>query len=128
MKRWIIEDMINRLDNWEGSTIYIGSLSTYIYQSVIANGSVLCNTYATREWIGKYLNDIADVIDDYDLYDVFDFSTIVTNPEDFHVNLVCFLAREYIMESDWVSEHEEEDVKLTKEIIDIIKKELLEAI
>ena len=32
------------------------------------------------------------------------------------------------MESDWVSEHEEKDVKLTKEIIDIIKKELLEAI
>ena len=63
MKRWIIEDMINRIDNWEGSTVYVGSLSTYIYQSVIANGSVLCNTYATREWIGKYLNDIADVIE-----------------------------------------------------------------
>lgn len=33
MKRWIIEDMVNRIDNWEGSTVYVGSLSTYIYHN-----------------------------------------------------------------------------------------------
>lgn len=128
MKRWIIENMCDRLDIWEGNTVCIGDLAYYIYQSAVADGSILYNTYLTREWIGKYLNDIADAIEDYELEDVLDFKTIYTNPEDFHVSLVYYLSRAYIMESNWVSEHEDEEIELTRDIIDTITRELKECI
>ena len=128
MKKWIIEDMCDRLDNWEGNRLYIGDLASYIYQSPMADGSILYNTFETREWIGKYMNDIADAIEDYDLTEFMDFSLAFTNPEAFHVGLVTYLARDYIFYSEWVREHEDEEVELTEEIIETIKRELLEAI
>lgn len=128
MKRWIIEDMCDRLDNWEGRTLYIGDLAYYLYQSANADGSLLYNTYKTREWIGKYMNDIADAIEDYDLTEIMDFSKAFTETEAFHVGLVMTLAREYIFDSEWVREHEDEEVELTEDIIETIKKELTESI
>ena len=128
MKRWIIEDMCDRLDNWEGRTLYIGDLAYYLYQSPIADGSILYSTYKTRQWIGKYMNDIAEAIDDFDLGEYMDFSKAFTEPEAFHVDLVMSLAREYIFESEWVREHEDEEVELTEDIIETIKKEWTEAI
>ena len=50
------------------------------------------------------------------------------SPESFHVDLVFFLAREYIRLSDWVLEHEYDEIELTDDIIETIKKELLDAI
>lgn len=128
MKRWIIEDMCDRLDNWEGHTVYIGDLVSYIYQSPMVDGSILYSTYETREWIGRYMNDIAEAIEDYDLTEFMDFSLAFTEPEAFHVNLVTYLAGDYIFKSEWVREHEDEEVELTEEIIETIKRELLEAI
>lgn len=128
MKKWIIEDMLDRFDNWEGRTLYIGDLAYYLYQSPMADGSILYNTYETREWIGKYMNDIAEAIDTYELAEFMDFSLAFTKPEAFHVDLVYSLAREYIHESKWVNEHEDDEIELTEDIIETIKKELLEAI
>lgn len=128
MKKWIIDDMLDRFDNWEGRTLYIGDLAYYIYQSATADGSILYSTYKTREWIGKYMNDIAEAIEDYDLTEFMDFSLAFTEPEAFHVGLVTNLAREYIHESKWVQEHEDDEIELTEEVIETIKKELLEAI
>lgn len=128
MKRWIIEDMCDRLDNWEGRTLYIGDLAYYLYQSAYADGSLLYSTYKTRQWIGKYFEDIAEAIDDFDLTEFMDFSKAFTEPEAFHVDLVSNLAREYIFESKWVKEHEDDEIELTEEIIETIKRELIKAI
>ena len=128
MKRWIIEDMCDRLDNWYGREICIGDLASYIYQSPMADGSILYSTFETREWIGKYMNDIAEAIEDYDLTEFMDFSKAFTEPEAFHVSLVYELARDYLYESEWVREHEDEEIELTEEIIETIKRELLETI
>lgn len=130
MKKWIIEDMCDRLDNWEGHTVYIGDLVSYIYQSPMVDGSILYSTYETREWIGKYMHDIAEAIEDYGLdeFERMDFSSAFTNPEAFHVDLVTYLAGDYIFKSEWIREHEDEEIELTEEVIETIKKELLEAI
>lgn len=125
MKKWIIEDMCDKLDNWEGNTVYIGDLASYIYQSPMADGSILYSTFETREWIGKYMNDIAEAIEDYDLTEFMDFSKAFTEPEAFHVSLVYELARNYLYESEWIREHEDEEIELTEEVIETIKKELL---
>lgn len=128
MKMWIIEDMCDRLDNWEGRTLYIGDLACYLYESATADGSLLYSTYKTREWIGKYMNDIAEAIDDYELAEYMDFALAFTEPEAFHVDLVTNLAREFIVESEWVKEHEDDEAELTEDVIETIKKELLETV
>ena len=128
MRTWMIEDICDRLENWEGRTLFIGDLAYYIYQSPMADGSVLYSTYETRQWIAKYFEDIAEAIEDYDLGEFMDFSKAFTEPEAFHVDLVMTLAKEYIFESEWVKEHEDEEVELTEEIIETIKGELLATI
>lgn len=130
MKRWIIEDICDKIDNWEGNEVYVSDLASYIYQSALADGSILYGTYKTRQWIAKYFEDIADVIYDYsgDFDYCVDIKDAFLSPESFHVGLVKFMAGIYLSEIPWVNEHESEAVCLTEQDIETIKEELLATI
>ena len=128
MNKWIIEDMCNKLDYLVGHKLYIGELDYYIYQPSLANGTILYSKSKTIQWIVNYFDDIAGVIKECYLDDSINFKKVFISPESFHVDLVFFLAREYIRLSDWVLEHEYDEIELTDDIIETIKKELLDAI
>ena len=130
MRTWMIEDICDRLDNWEGNEVVISDLPNYLYQSALADGSILYSTYKTRQWIAKYFEDIAEVVEDCvgDFDYCVDIKNVFTNPEAFHVDLCYFLSGWYLQDSEWVTEHYDEEVELTEEIIEIIKGELLATI
>lgn len=130
MRTWLIEDICDRLDNWEGNEVVISELPNYLYQSALADGSIFYSTYKTRQWIAKYFEDIAEVIEDYEdeIDYCVDLKEAFTNPEAFHVNLCFFLCSPLLHESEWIDNNEDEEVELTEEIIETIKGELLATI
>lgn len=130
MRTWLIEDICDRLENWEGNVVAISDLPNYLYQSALADGSILYSTYKTRQWIAKYFEDIAEVIEDYEyeIEDCVDLKQAFTNPEAFHVDLCYFLCSPLLHESEWINDNEDEEVELTEEIIETIKGELLATI
>lgn len=130
MRTWIIEDICEKFENWEGNDVIVADLPNYLYQSALADGSILYSTYETRQWIAKYFEDIAEVIEDreYEIEDCVDLKQAFTNPEAFHVDLCYFLCNSLLHESEWVSNNEDEEVELTEEIIETIKGELLATI
>ena len=50
-----IEDLkkliVERLNEHEGSSIYVSDLANTLFESENANGSVFCNSYKTEEFI-----------------------------------------------------------------------------
>ena len=94
----------------------------------MANGTILYSKSKTIQWIVNYFDDIANVIKECYLDDSINFKKVFISSESFHVDLVFFLAREYIRLSDWVLEHEYDEIELTDDIIKIIKGEILASV
>ena len=47
----LIETIISRLNDYKGTTNYMCDLSSILFESENANGSVLFSTYQTKEFI-----------------------------------------------------------------------------
>ena len=115
--------IIERLNDYKGSDVYGSELAYTLFEGENANGSVLCNTYETKEFIKNNFDLFADFSEYYK--DNFGESLdIFAEPEKAHVILLLEAAQMVLSNLDTINEFWNESKELTEELINSIVEEL----
>ena len=115
--------IIERLNDYEGSNVYGSELAYTLFEGENANGSVLCNTYETKEFIKNHF----DLFIDFSEYHRDNFGEsldIFAEPEKAHVILLLEAAQVVLSNLDTVNEFWNDSKELTEELINAIVEEL----
>ena len=115
--------IIDRLNDYKGSNLYGSDLAYTLFEEENANGSVLCNTYLTKEFIKNNFDLFADFSEYYK--DNFGESLdIFAEPEKAHVILLLESASIVLSQLETVNEFWNDSKELTEELINSIVEEL----
>ena len=115
--------IIERLNDHKGSDVYGCDLAYTLFEGENANGSVLCNTYETKEFIKNNFDLFADFSEYYK--DNFGESLdIFAEPEKVHVILLLKAAQMVLSNLDTINEFWNDSKELTEELINAIVEEL----
>lgn len=129
LEKWVVEDMIDRLDNVEELGGYVCDLAYLLYEEDNYNGVITC--YAcysdAKEWIEQFWGELKEEMEDYQ-FNFSEYPNPFENECVFMVKIVLNAASRLITESEWVQENWNEEVEYTEEVIKQIKAELQEAI
>ena len=119
----LIETIISRLNDYKNTNVYGCDLAYTLFEGENANGSVLCNTYKTKEFIKNHFDLFADFSEYYK--DNFGESLdIFAEPEKAHVILLLEAAQMVLSNLDTVNEFWNDSKELTEELINAIIEEL----
>lgn len=129
LEKWIIEDMIDRLDEVDGSEGYVCDLSLLLYEDDNYNGVITgyYSSSAVKEWIDKHWDDLNKEMEDYK-FNTGEYLNPFEDAHAFMVRIVLNATGRLISESAWVCENWNEEVTYTEDIIKQIKAELQKAI
>lgn len=129
LEKWIVEDMIERLDSVEDLGGYPCDLAYLLYEEDNYNGVIGGYIYYqdAKDWINTYWDELKDEMEDYE-FNFGEYPNPFENECAFMVKIVINAASRLITESEWVRENWNEEVTYTKEIVEQIKAELKEAI
>ena len=115
--------IIDRLNDYKGSNVYGSELAHTLFEGENASGSVLCNTYKTKEFIKNHFDLFADFSEYYK--DNFVVSLdIFAEPEKVHVILLLEAAQVVLSNLETINEFWNESKELTEELINAIVEEL----
>ena len=115
--------IIDRLNDYKNTEVYGSELAYTLFEGENANGSVLCNTYKTKEFIKNHFDLFADFSEYYK--DNFGESLdIFAEPEKAHVILLLEAAQVVLSNLNTVNEFWNDSKELTEELINAIIEEL----
>lgn len=112
-----------RLNDYKGTNIYGADLAYTLFEGENSNGSVLCNTYLTKEFIKNNFDLFADFSEHYK-NNFGDNLNIFAEPENAHVILLLEAAQMVLSNLDIVNEFWNDSKELTEELINAIIEEL----
>lgn len=128
MKKFITElkeTIIDRLNDYKNTTVYGCDLAYTLFESENVNGSVLCNTYLTREFIKENFDLFGDLVQYVN--DNFDMKlNPSTEPEMAHVILMLEASQSLLSKLDFMLNNWDNKFKLTDEVIKEITDQLRE--
>lgn len=129
LEKWIVEDMINRLDVVEGLEGYPGDLAFLLYEEDNYNGVITNYAYKedVDEWIHTYWDDLGEAVEEYE-FGCGESLNPFSERYKFMVCIVITMASRLIGKSEYVNEHWNDEITYTAEIIEQIKKELKDSI
>lgn len=117
--------IIDRLNDYKNTDVYGCELAYTLFERENANGSVLCNTYKTKEFIKENFDLFADLSEYYK--DNFGESLdVFGEPEKAHVILLLESAQMVLSNLDTINEFWNDSKELTEELINAIIEELNE--
>jgi cyclophilin family peptidyl-prolyl cis-trans isomerase len=116
--------IIDKLNDYSGTTIYACDLSFTLFQGENANGSVFYNTYKTKEFIKDNFDLFGDLVeyckDNMDM-NLNPFS----EPEKAHVILLVLASQSILSKLPTIDKEWNNEIELTPKMIKKITKELL---
>ena len=119
----LIETIISKLNDYKGSINYMCDLSSILFESENVNGSVLCSTYQTKEFIKENFNLFGDLVE----Y-VKDNMNMVLNPfsepEKAHVILLLEASQSILSKIPTIDKYWNDKKELTPKLIKQLTKEL----
>ncbi len=119
----LIETIISRLNDYKGTTNYMCDLSSILFEGENINGSVLYNTYQTKEFIKENFNLFGDLVE----Y-VKDNMNMVLNPfsepEKAHVILLLEASQSILSKLHTIDKFWNDEKELTPKLIKQLTKEL----
>ena len=119
----LIETIISRLNEYEGTINYMCDLSSILFESENANGSVLYNTYLTKEFIKENFDLFGDLVE-Y-VQDNMDYTLNPFNePEKAHVWLLLEASRSILSKLPTIDKFWNDEKELTPKLIKQLTKEL----
>lgn len=129
LERWIVEDMIDRLDNMEDMGGHVSDIAFYLYEEDNYNGVIGSYIYYqdAKDWINKFWDELKKEVEEYKI-DVGEYPNPFENECAFMVKIVLNAAGRLIYESTWVRENWNEEVTYTADVLKQIKEELKKAI
>ena len=115
--------IIDRLNDYKNADVYGSDLAYTLFEAENANGSVLCNTYLTKEFIKNNFDLFADFSEYYK--DTFGESLdIFAEPEKAHVVLLLEASQMVLYNLGTINEFWNDSKELTEELINAIIEEL----
>ena len=115
--------IIDRLNDYKGLDVYGSELAYTLFERENANGSVLCNTYKTKEFIKNNFDLFADFSEHYK-FNFGDSLNIFAEPEKAHVILLLEAAQMVLSNLNTVDEFWNDSKELTDDLINAIIEEL----
>ena len=129
LEKWIVEDMIDRLDSVEDLGGYPCDLAYLLYEEDNYNGVITGYAYFSeaREWINTFWDELKEEVEDYH-FNFGEYPNPFENECAFMVKIVLNAASRLITNSEWVNEHWNDDnITYTADAIKQVKAELQEA-
>lgn len=115
LKQWLIEEIKEHLYNYEDCEVYACDLAYTIFEGENIDGSYTCSTYQAKEWIKKYWDDIGEVIEEIKFQLGSEYiPNVFDEPEKFQVVVILEGASFILSQSDYISKHWNDRIKLTK--------------
>ena len=119
------ETIIDRLNDYKNTAVYGCDLAYTLFESENITGSVLCNTYATKEFIKENFDLFYDLVQ-YVENNIDIVLNLFTEPEKVHVWLVMEGACNLLSRLDFMLNNWDNKFKLTDEVIKEITDQLRE--
>ena len=121
----LIETIISRLNDYKGTNVYMCDLASVLFESENVNGSVLYNTFQTKEFIKENF-DLFGALVEY-VKDNMDYTlNPFSEPEKAHVWLLLEASRSIISKLPTICEFWNDEKELTPNLIKQLTKELKE--
>ena len=115
--------IINRLNDYKGTEVNGSDLAYTLFEGENADGSVLCSTYQTKEFIKNNFDLFVDFSEHYK--NTFGESlNIFAEPEKAHVILLLEAAQMVLSNLNTVNEFWNDSKELTEELINSIVEDL----
>ena len=122
-KAELIESIISRLNDYKGTINYMCDLSSILFESENANGSVLYNTSQTKKFIKENFDlfgDLVEYVKDNMDYTLNPFS----EPEKAHVWLILEASKSILSKLPTIDKFWNDEKELTPKLIKQLTKEL----
>lgn len=119
------ETIIERLNDYTGTEIYASELGYTLFENENINGSVLCNTYATKEFIKENFDLFGDLVEYVN--DNLDMKlNPFTEPEEAHVVLLLEASQSLLSRLDFINDNWNEKIELNPEVIEVLTDQINE--
>ena len=127
LKNFVIDAMIDELNEMEGREIYGADLGYEIFSVANCNGSYTCDAQEAKEFIKDYFESIGEVVEDIKFnLGAENIPNPFTESERFQVVIMLEMSSSLIAQVSIVDENWNNEFTLTKEVIEKITKELEE--
>lgn len=125
MKKEILNDLIEKLYEYEGQKIYACDLAYTLFESYNIDGSVTYSTYNAKEWIKKYFNELGEAVEaiKYNLGSEL-IPNIFDEPEKFMVVIYLEVGASLLSQCKFIDDNWNNEIELTNKNIEIIKEQL----
>lgn len=115
--------IIDRLNDYEGTNVYMCDLSSILFQAEIIDGSVLYNTYQTKEFIKDNFDLFGDLVEH--VKNNMDMTlNPFSEPEKAHVFLLLEASSALLSKLKTVDKNWNDELELTPKLIKKLKKEI----
>lgn len=119
----IIDDLINKLDDYKGTTNYGCDLAYTLFEGYNVDGSVTYSTYDAREWIKKHFSDLGDVVENMK-FNGLDVANVFDEPEKFMVQVYLETASSVLSRCEFIDDYWNDKFELDETNIVNIKTQL----
>ena len=119
----LIETIISRLNDYKGTTNYMCDLSSILFESENVNGSVLYNTYKTKEFIKENFDLFGDLVE-YVKDNIGYTLNPLLEPEKAHVWLLLEASQSILSKLPTIDKYWNDKKELTPKLIKQLTKEL----
>ena len=129
MKKEILNDLIGKLNDYEGQKVYTCDLAYTLFESYNIDGSVTYSTHNAKEWIKKYFNELGEVVEEikFNLGSEF-IPNIFDEPEKFMVIIYLEVGASLLSQCKFIDDNWNNEIELTNEVIETIKEQLQEVL
>jgi len=115
--------IIDRLNDYSGNSYYCCDLSSTLFEGENANGSVLCNTYQTKEFIKANFDLFGDLVE-YVKNNMDFILNPFNEPEKAHVCLLLEASQSILLKLPTIDKEWNNQIELTPKMIKKLTKEL----
>jgi len=117
------QTIIERLNDYADTTVYACDLAYTLFEGENANGSVLCNTYLTKEFIKENFDLFGDLVEYVN--DNLDMKlNPFTEPEKAHVILMLESAQSILSQLDYINDNWNDKIELNSEVMEVLTQQL----
>lgn len=124
-KNLVIEELEQKLEDYEGANIYGADMSYTLLEQYNIDGTYTYNSYESKQMIKTYFDELGDVYDNY----LFNFGkeasiNVFEEPENFILLMLLEKANELLSDCEFINDNWNNNIELTEENIKTIKNQL----
>ena len=125
IKEFVADVLMDKLDEYEGTSSYGADLAYDLLQQYNVDGSYTYSTYEAKQWIASWFDELGEIVEEMTEEGLVPCN-VFDNPEAFQVQIMLYVAGQLLGQCDTVNEFWNDKQELTEEIIAKIKEELNE--